>query len=571
MVTFDFAKTAITQIADHIIIYASQHNASDIHFDPRETGMMVRIRIDGDLQDYTYIPKAYERNLTTRLKLLANMNITESRLPQDGSIKGVIGGIELDMRVSSLPTNLGEKIVIRILDYSRSLAGLESLGFNKDNFTKLARMIQVPNGIILITGATGSGKSTTVYSILQTLNKKETNIITVEDPIEMNIEGMNQVQVNSEIGLTFATVLRSILRQDPNIILIGEIRDSETAQIAVRASITGHLVLSTIHTNNSLATIERLLDMNVERYLLSSALTGIISQRLAKKVCAKCRIERETTAYEKKIFQLVLQKEVEKIFDVNPKGCPNCHNGYRGRLAIQEVLEINDSIRAALANENLEKDDIKTLVYESDVITLLQDGLLKVLEGLTSFEEIYRIIEIDTDTEESYGKKLTMTESPKTPPTPEESPKENATDNPSPTVPTAVKEKEEAPQQNETTTTTPELPAPTSIPTIPVQATVPVVPTAPTAPAVVSNAETTTSPSQVAASPEPAVTTDSTTPTTVPAVTPAIPPVVTPNPPVSSSPQANNTETHNDLPRNLPTQPLPVNATFSMLPINKPL
>ena len=361
------------------------------------------------------------------------------------------------------------------------------------------------------------------------------------------------------------------MKSDPNIILIGEIRDSETAQIAVRASITGHLVLSTIHTNNSLATIERLLDMNVERYLLSSALTGIISQRLAKKVCPKCRIERETTAYEKKIFQLVLQKEVEKIFDVNPKGCPNCHNGYRGRLAIQEVLEINDSIRAALANEDLEKDDIKTLVYESDVITLLQDGLLKVLEGLTSFEEIYRIIEIDTDTEESYGKKLTMTESPKTSPIPEDSTKENVTDNPPSAVSTAVKEKEEAPQQNETTTTAPELPAPTSIPTIPVQATVPVVPTAPTAPAVVPNAETTTSPSQVAASPEPAVTTDSTTPTTVPAVTPAIPPVVTPNSPVSSSPQANNTETHNDLPRNLPTQPLPVNATFSMLPINKPL
>lgn len=566
MVTFDFAKTAITQIADHIIIYASQHNASDIHFDPRETGMMVRIRIDGDLQDYTYIPKAYERNLTTRLKLLANMNITESRLPQDGSIKGVIGGIELDMRVSSLPTNLGEKIVIRILDYSRSLAGLESLGFNKDNFTKLARMIQVPNGIILITGATGSGKSTTVYSILQTLNKKETNIITVEDPIEMNIEGMNQVQVNSEIGLTFATVLRSILRQDPNIILIGEIRDSETAQIAVRASITGHLVLSTIHTNNSLATIERLLDMNVERYLLSSALTGIISQRLAKKICPKCRIERETTAYEKKIFQLVLQKEVEKIFDANPKGCPNCHNGYRGRLAIQEVLEINDSIRAALANENLEKDDIKTLVYESDVITLLQDGLLKVLEGLTSFEEIYRIIEIDTDTEESYGKKLTVTATPKA--STEESIKENTTNSPPPTEPNPIKE--QTSQQNETTTVTTEPTAPTSIPTIPVQATVPVVPTAPTEP-IEPKAETAPPSSQVAASPETTVATNSTTPTTSPTITPAAQPVVTTNSPISSSPQTNNNEARNDLPRNLPTQPLPVNATFSMLPINKPL
>ncbi len=404
MVTFDFAKTAITQIADHIIVYASENSASDIHFDPREEGMMVRVRIDGDLQDYTFIPKAYERNLTTRLKLLANMNITESRLPQDGAIKGIIGGVNLDMRVSSLPTNKGEKIVIRILDYSRSLSGLDSLGFSDENFVKLKRMIQVPNGIILITGATGSGKSTTVYSILQTLNKPETNIITVEDPIEMNIEGMNQVQVNSEIGLSFATVLRSILRQDPNIILIGEIRDSETAQIAVRASITGHLVLSTIHTNNSLSTIERLMDMNVERYLLSSALTGIISQRLAKMLCPKCRVEKETTAYEKKIFKVVLDKDVDKLYTANPKGCPNCHNGYRGRIAVQEVLEISDSIRDALANERIEKEDIEDLVYESDVITLLQDGLLKVLEGLTSFDEIYRIIEIDADIEEEYQK-----------------------------------------------------------------------------------------------------------------------------------------------------------------------
>lgn len=405
MVTFDFTKTAITQIADFIIVYASENNASDIHFDPRETGMMVRIRIDGDLQDYTFIPKAYERNLTTRLKLLANMNITESRLPQDGAIKGVIGGINLDMRVSSLPTNKGEKIVIRILDYSRSLAGLESLGFNKENFTKLKRMIQVPNGIILITGATGSGKSTTVYSILQTLNKTETNIITVEDPIEMDIEGMNQVQVNSEIGLSFATVLRSILRQDPNIILIGEIRDSETAQIAVRASITGHLVLSTIHTNSSLATIERLMDMNVERYLLSSALTGIISQRLAKKLCPKCRKERPASTYEKKVYKIVLDKEVDKVYIADEKGCSECHNGYRGRIAIQEVLEISDAIRDALSNEKMEKEDIKDLVYESDVITLLQDGLQKSLEGLTSFDEIYRIIEIDTDIEDNYKKK----------------------------------------------------------------------------------------------------------------------------------------------------------------------
>ena len=397
MVTYDLTKTPIVNVVDDIIAHASQVGASDIHFDPREDFLMVRIRIDGDLQDYTTIPKIYERNLITRIKLIANMNITESRLPQDGSIKGTIKGINLETRVSTLPTNEGEKCVIRILDYSKSLEGIESLGFNEDNFKKLKRMIEEPNGIILITGATGTGKSTTVYSILQVLNKKETNIITVEDPIEMNIEGLNQVQVNSEIGLDFATVLRSILRQDPNIILIGEIRDSETARIAVRASITGHLVLSTIHTNNSLSTIERLLDMNVERYLLSSALSGIISQKLAKKVCPYCHIKEKTTPYQKKIFKMALDKDVDEIYNPNPKGCDKCNNGYHGRIALQEVLMINDEIRNALNEEKLEKEDLNRLVYTSDVITLLQDGLLKVLDGSTSFEEIYKLVDVDDD------------------------------------------------------------------------------------------------------------------------------------------------------------------------------
>ena len=423
MVSFDFTKTPITQIADYIIIAASKHGASDIHFDPRENGMMVRFRIDGDCQDYTFIPLAYEKNLSTRLKLIANMNITESRLPQDGAIKGEFGGTYLDMRVSSLPLNEGEKIVIRILDYSRSLQGVETLGFHPDNLQKVKRMMEIPNGIILTTGATGSGKSTTTYSILQGLNKPETNIITVEDPIEMNIEGINQVQVNAEIGMTFAAALRSILRQDPNIILIGEIRDSETAQIAVRASITGHLVLSTIHTNNTLATVERLLDMDVERYLLSTALTGIISQRLAKMLCPDCRYQRETTKYEKKVFKKYMHMDVPTVWDANPKGCDHCRKGYKGRIAVHEVLELDDDIRNALNNEKLEKKELAKLVYGHKTITMLQDALIKCLDGKTSFEEVYRTIEIENEDDDNYEEevKVVAEQAPKDEPVEEES------------------------------------------------------------------------------------------------------------------------------------------------------
>ncbi len=400
MLEYDFKNHEIADIVNSIIIYAVSKKASDIHFDPAEGGLRVRLRIDGLLQDHTIVPEAYQRNLVTRIKLVSNMNITESRLPQDGAIKGNINGINLDMRVSSLNTNLGEKIVIRILDYTQSANGLESLDFSPKNLEKIKKMISVPNGIILITGATGSGKSTTVYTMLQTLNTPDTNIITVEDPIEMNIEGINQVQVNSDIGLTFGRVLRSILRQDPNIILIGEIRDTETAQIAVRASITGHLVFSTIHTNNSLTTIERLMDMNVERYLLSSALTGIVSQKLARRLCPHCKQLRESTSYEKEVFKRVLGKDVNQLYDA--KGCENCINGYTGRIAIQEVLLIDDFLRDAINNENIEREDLRSLVYTKDVTTLLQDGLEKVLEGYTSFEEIYKLIEIDDELDNRY-------------------------------------------------------------------------------------------------------------------------------------------------------------------------
>ena len=396
MVKYDVENIPIVDLVNKIILVAVKARASDIHFDPLEDGLKIRMRVDGNLQDHTIIPKDSGRNVVTRVKLMSGMNITENGLPQDGAIRGRIDNIDLDMRVSVLPTNEGEKVVIRILDYSKSLEGLHSLDFSPVNFEKVLQMLAVPNGIILVTGATGSGKSTTTYSMLQSLNHEETNIITVEDPIEMNIEGINQVQVNSEIGMTFAAALRSILRQDPNVILIGEIRDSETAQIAVRASITGHLVLSTIHTNNSLATIERLLDMDVERYLLSTALEGIISQKLARRICPICKTIRPTTRYERKVFKDALGLNVNEMWV--PNKCEHCINGFLGRIAIQELLLINEDIRDIISRDDTDKEVLREFVYgKNHTITLLQDGLDKVVKGYTTFEEIYKLVEIEDD------------------------------------------------------------------------------------------------------------------------------------------------------------------------------
>lgn len=392
--TFDYEKLPIVEIVNDLLLSAANKGASDIHFDPRTNGTMVRIRIDGELIDYSDVPALFQKNLITRIKIMAGMNITESRLPQDGAIKGNFGGTNLDMRVSALPTNLGEKVVIRIMDYSLSGTGIENLGFSESNYKKILKICGMPNGIILVTGATGSGKSTTVYAMLQRLNKSETNIISVEDPVEMNIEGINQVQTNSEIGLDFASVLRSILRQDPNIIMIGEIRDTETAKIAVRASITGHLVLSTIHTNDALNTIERLLDMDVERYLLATALEGIVAQKLARKLCPHCKRKRTANDYEKNLFKRALRRDINEVYE--PVGCDNCTNGYKGRIAIHEVLVINTTIRDAIT-ANIRKDELRKLVYSQDVQTLLQDGLEKVDQGLTTVEELLKLIDLESD------------------------------------------------------------------------------------------------------------------------------------------------------------------------------
>ena len=396
LVTFNYEETPITDIVNDIILDAIKNKASDIHFDPVEDGLKIRIRIDGRLADYSHVPLYVQKNMITRIKIISGMNITESRIPQDGAIKNSLENTDVDLRVSCLPTNLGEKIVIRILDYKMSSEGIENLNFSKKNLEKVLKMINIPNGIILVTGATGTGKSTTVYSILQKLNSEDRNIITVEDPIEMNIEGINQVQVIPEIGLTFANTLRSILRQDPDIIMIGEIRDDETARIAVRASITGHLVLSTIHTNNSLNTIERLTDMAVERYLLGAALSGIISQRLARRLCEKCRKVRPTNDYEKKVFRKALNLDIKEIYE--PCGCDECHLGYKGRIAIHEVLLINQDIKDAIIR-NTDKEQLRKLVYSSKTTTMLQDGLEKVISGETSFEEILKLIDLDSDEE----------------------------------------------------------------------------------------------------------------------------------------------------------------------------
>ena len=397
MKEFDFEKVPIVEIANEILLDGVKKGASDIHFDPSKDSLNIRMRVDGTLYDYAKVPADFKRNMISRIKMIASMNIMETRLPQDGAIKSKIGDKVLDLRVSSLPCYTGEKVVLRILDYSKSLQGLETLGFSEHNLQKIFKMIDIPNGIVLVTGATGSGKSTTVYSILQKLNTREVNIITVEDPVEMEVEGLNQVQAQQEIGLDFAAVLRSILRQDPDIIMIGEIRDGETASIAVRASITGHKVLSTIHTNSALNTIERLTDMGVERYLIGTSLNGVISQKLARKLCPHCRITRETNDYEKSLFQKVLHQKIDKIYDINPEGCDQCFKGFKGRICIAEVLVITDEVRTAITNAE-PKDVMRKLVYiDAHTHTLLEDGLEKVKNGETNFEEILKLVDLEND------------------------------------------------------------------------------------------------------------------------------------------------------------------------------
>ncbi|MFC0522441.1 GspE/PulE family protein [Pontibacillus salicampi] len=365
-----------------------QLKASDIHIDPQETTVIVRYRIDGILRTERTLPKSFQNSLTARVKIMANLNITETRLPQDGRIKTTIDRNPVDLRISTLPTVFGEKIVIRILDLGGALSKVDELGFNKINSQRFLELINQPSGLVLITGPTGSGKSSTLYASLNQLNTENVNIITVEDPVEYQVEGINQVQVNNAVGLTFSKGLRSILRQDPNIVMVGEIRDSETAEIAIRASLTGHLVFSTLHTNSAIATIPRLFDMDVEPYLVVSALSGIVAQRLVRKICRDCKTEQAPTEMEQKQFA---KRGIQLDHVYKGKGCNSCqYTGYKGRMAIHEVLTIDDSIKTMMMNYQ-SINEIHHYAYKNGMIFLVDDGLLKVKQGLTTTEEVLRV------------------------------------------------------------------------------------------------------------------------------------------------------------------------------------
>ncbi|MHA6259334.1 GspE/PulE family protein [Sporosarcina sp. CAU 1771] len=378
----------IVRLVNQIIANGVAQRASDIHFDPQESELKIRYRVDGIMREERKLPKSMQNIIIARVKIMGNLNITENRIPQDGRIKSFVNFRNIDIRLSTLPTIYGEKIVMRILDLSSSLNNLEQLGFSKDNLAKFQTMLEQPNGIILITGPTGSGKSSTLYAGLNHLNDEKVNIITVEDPVEYQLEGINQIQVREEVGLTFAAGLRSILRQDPDIIMVGEIRDMETAQIAIRSSLTGHLVLSTLHTNSAIESISRLTDMGVETFLLSSSLIGVMAQRLVRQICKDCAEKRAPLEHETAIFK---RYGFPIPVITYGQGCPACNDtGYRGRLAIHEILPIDDTIKAHIINRS-SPTTIRNYSRTIGFKTLVEDGLQKVAEGLTTTEEVLRV------------------------------------------------------------------------------------------------------------------------------------------------------------------------------------
>lgn len=376
------------KLVESIIINAVKSKASDIHIEPFEKYVKIRYRIDGELHEVLRPGKDTQGALITRIKILANMNIAERRIPQDGRIMMRIEEKDVDLRVSVLPTVFGEKVVIRVLSRDGFLIGKDKLGFPPEELEKLENITSSPYGIFLVTGPTGSGKSTTLYTFLNDVNKPEVNIITVEDPVEYLLEGINQVNVNPRAGLTFAAGLRSILRQDPDIIMIGEIRDGETAEIAVRAAITGHLVMSTIHTNDAPSAVVRLVDMGIEPYLVASSLCGVMSQRLVRKICPHCKKAYEADAYEKKMLGLENQ---DKVTIFKGEGCTFCNgSGYTGRTGVYEVMEITREIREMIISGK-STDEIRDVSIANGMKTLKMAATELVLRGVTTVDEMIKI------------------------------------------------------------------------------------------------------------------------------------------------------------------------------------
>lgn len=384
----DVNNAPIVKLVDFIIREAVRQESSDIHIEPFEKYIKVRYRVDGELHEKQRIQIQSLQSIMTRIKIMSNLNIAEKRLPQDGRMKVFIDGKNIDLRVSILPTVFGEKAVIRILKNDSKNISKEKLGMDKENMKKLDNIIKSPYGIILATGPTGSGKSTTLYAMLKELNNENRNIVTVEDPVEYMLEGVNQVNVNVKAGLTFSSGLRSILRQDPDIIMIGEMRDDETAEIAVRAAITGHLVLSTIHTNDAASSIVRLFDMGIPAYLVANSLSGIIAQRLVKSICPDCREPYEAKAYEKEILGI---KEMEKVTLYKGKGCPRCNGtGYLGRTGVYEILEITKGMREIIVGSG-DVGLLKKTAIENGMITMRKSCERLVYKGITTIDELAKI------------------------------------------------------------------------------------------------------------------------------------------------------------------------------------
>ena len=383
-------EAPVIKIVNYIIVQAIQKSTSDIHIEPEEKFLNVRYRIDGMLHKQFALPLDLTPAIISRVKIMGGLDIAEKRLPQDGHIIMKVGNKNIDFRMSTCPTIHGENIVLRILDKNENLVGLQSLGFEAKEMNTFNEILKAPYGILLVTGPTGSGKTTTLYSALQTINKEDVNIMTVEDPVEYHFMGIRQVNVNNVAGLTFASALRSFLRQDPDVIMVGEIRDKETAEIATQAALTGHLVLSTLHTNDSPSAFTRLVDMGVEPFLVSSSMLGVLAQRLVRKVCEKCK--EPYTPLPELLKDLGLDEYIGKdIKFIKGKGCDYCgHSGYKGRIGIYEILRMSPSIQELVLKRS-SADDIRAVAVKEGLITLRQGVLSKLLAGLTTPEEVFRV------------------------------------------------------------------------------------------------------------------------------------------------------------------------------------